>query len=143
MHKLDNNIAHQSTTELRRIWAELWGIHPHRYLRREILEKSIAFKRREQAGNGLTQQQQKRLDQLVAQYRRDPACFDDDRVILSPGTRLVRVWQGIKYNVLVMENGFEYQGQAFSSLSEIAFTITRTRWNGWLFFGLKKRKKPS
>lgn len=137
----DNNVARLSTAELRQKWAELWGIEPHRYIRREMLEKSLLFKQRQLSGNSLTPEQQKKLDNLVAQYRRDPECFDDGRVVLSPGTRLVRIWQGVKYSILVMEAGFEYQGKMFTSLSEIAFTITNTRWNGWLFFGLKKRKK--
>ena len=106
-----------------------------------MLEKSLAFKVRELSGNGLSPEQQKKLDNLVAQYRRNPEFFDDERIMLSPGTRLVRVWQGTKHSVLVMEAGFEYQGGMFSSLSEVAYAITGTRWNGWLFFGLKKRKK--
>lgn len=57
--------------------------------------------------------------------------------------RLVREWQSTKYSVLVLESGFEYQDKTYTSLSEIAFTITGTRWNGWVFFGLKKRKKTS
>jgi len=137
----DNNVAHLKTDELRQRWAEHWGGQPHRYIRREMLEKSLAFKIRELSGNGLTAEQQKKLDNLVAQYRRDPECFDEGRIMLSPGTRLVRVWQNTKHSVLVMEAGFEYQGQKFTSLSEIAYTITGTRWNGWIFFGLKQRKK--
>lgn len=139
----DNNVAHLKTDELRQKWAEYWGIPPHRYIRREMLEKSLAFKLRELSGNGLTAEQQKKLDNLVAQYRRDPECFDDGRIMLSPGTRLVRVWQNTKHSVLVMEAGFEYQGRIFTSLSEVAYTITGTRWNGWVFFGLKQRKKTS
>lgn len=139
----DNNVAHIKTDELRKRWAEYWGIQPHRYIRREMLEKSLAFKIRELSGNGLTSEQQKKLDNLVTQYRRDPEYFDDERIMLSPGTRLVRVWQNKKHSVLVMEVGFEYQGRKFTSLSEIAYTITGTRWNGWVFFGLKQRKKTT
>lgn len=137
----DNNITHLTTDELRQKWAGVWGIQPHRYIRREMLEKSLIFKQRQLSGAGLTSEQQKKLDNLVAQYRRDPECFDDGRIVLSPGTRLVREWQGAKHSVLALESGFEYRDRVYTSLSEIAFAITGTRWNGWVFFGLKKRKK--
>jgi hypothetical protein len=52
--------------------------------------------------------------------------------------RLVRTWKGKKYGVTVTQNGFEYEGKSYTSLSHIANTITSSRWNGWLFFGLKK-----
>lgn len=138
-----NNTTCLTTEELRQKWASLWGIQPHRYIRREMLEKSLLYKQRQLSGTGLTPEQQKKLDNLVAQYRRDPECFDDGRIVLSPGTRLVREWQNTKYSVLVLEAGFEYRSKAYTSLSEIAFAITGTRWNGWVFFGLKKRKKTS
>lgn len=46
--------------------------------------------------------------------------------------------EGRKHSVLVKAEGFEYQGQIYSSLSKIANDITGKRWNGWVFFGLKK-----
>ena len=61
-------------------------------------------------------------------------------VTIKPGTRLVRTWKGQRHSVMVKENGFDYQGRAFTSLSEIAATITGTRWNGWVFFGLKNHR---
>lgn len=56
---------------------------------------------------------------------------------LSPGTRLVRQWQGQTYQVTVLDKGFEYSGQVYPSLSAIARDITGTPWSGPLFFGLK------
>ena len=59
------------------------------------------------------------------------------------GTRLVREWQGVEHQVTVLADGFEYLGQPYKSLSSIAREITGTRWNGWVFFGLKnQRSKP-
>ncbi|MFM8613424.1 MAG: DUF2924 domain-containing protein, partial [Alphaproteobacteria bacterium] len=54
------------------------------------------------------------------------------------GTRLIREYQSVAHCVTVREEGFEYQGRPYQSLSAIARTITGTRWNGWLFFGLRK-----
>jgi hypothetical protein len=53
------------------------------------------------------------------------------------GTRLVREYKGVEYVVTVMQDGFEFEGRPYRSLSAIARAITNTRWNGWVFFGLK------
>ena len=39
----------------------------------------------------------------------------------------------------VVAEGFAYDNRVWPSLSAIARAITGTRWNGWLFFGLKSR----
>lgn len=109
---------------------------------RPMLERSLLFKQRELAGLGLTPEQQKRLDELVRAYKRNPDLANKGS-LLKPGTRLVRTWKGVRYSVLVKECGFEYQGYLYKSLSEVASIITGTRWNGWVFFGLKKTSKKA
>lgn len=139
--KVDNKIAQLSLSDLRQRWAETWGVQPHRYIRREMLEKSLEAKQRQARGEGLTPEQQKRLDNLIAQYKRNPEHFDQINMsAIKPGTRLVRVWQGKRYNVIIRTTGYEFDGKIFKSLSQIASDITGTRWNGWVFFGLKERK---
>lgn len=140
---LDNNIADLSTTELRQKWSEFWDIQPHRYIRREMLEKSLIFKIRQMSGEGLDSEQQARLDRLVLAYKKNPNCFDETRISLKPGTRLVKMWKGKKYSVLTLADGFEFNDQKYTSLSEIAMQITGTRWNGWVFFGLKNKKEEA
>jgi hypothetical protein len=56
---------------------------------------------------------------------------------LTPGTRLLREWQGRTHHVTVVSDGFEYDEQVWPSLSAIARSITGTRWSGPLFFGLR------
>ncbi len=56
-----------------------------------------------------------------------------------PGTVLRRVFEGAAHEVTVCAEGFEYDGTRYKTLSAIAQHITGTRWNGFLFFGLKKR----
>lgn len=136
---LDNNIAQMPIKELRCQWANYWGLKPHWRIGRQMLERSLAFKEREMRGEGMTPTQRKRLDNLVAQYKRDPKSFDQGPAGLKPGTKLMRAYQGNKHIVLVKVDGFEYRKQHYSSLSEIAFVITGTRWNGWIFFGVKRR----
>ena len=56
---------------------------------------------------------------------------------LSPGTRLLREWQGVTHHVTVLPSGFEYGGNSYRSLSAIARLITGSSWSGPLFFGLR------
>jgi hypothetical protein len=53
----------------------------------------------------------------------------------SPGVRLLRIWRGDAHSVLVLDDGFEYRGQRYRSLSQIAAIITGTHWSGPRFFG--------
>lgn len=62
---------------------------------------------------------------------------------LRPGTQLVREHGGELHRVVVLESGFSWNGSVFTSLSEIARTITGTSWNGPAFFGLRPKKALS
>lgn len=68
---------------------------------------------------------------LTIAYRPEPN--------LLPGTVLNRNYQGRDIRVLTLENGFEWNGEVYKSLSAVARAVTGTRWNGKLFFGLKKK----
>lgn len=57
-----------------------------------------------------------------------------------PGGLIVKQYRGQTHAVTVCEKGFEYEGCKFPSLSAIAFQITGTKWNGYLFFGLTMEK---
>lgn len=57
---------------------------------------------------------------------------------VKPGTRLLREWHGITHEVLVGEDGVQYRGHYYRSLSQVARVITGAKWSGPLFFGLKK-----
>ncbi len=142
MPKKTDNIVALSMPELRERWRELWGLDAHRFISRPMLEKSIFFKQVELAGQGLNPEQQIRLKRLIKQYNRDTASFDQKDTGLKPGARLVKIYRGKKHIITVKDNGhFDYGGMHYSSLSKIALDITGTRWNGWLFFGLKKEKQ--
>ena len=123
-----------SINELRQRWAKAWGRQPHIRIGRVMLERSLAYKLQ----GDLSLELQIRLDQVIKEYKRNPACFDERVGTLKPGTRLTRVYNGTKHSVLVRTDGFEYQDQIYSSLSKVANDITGKRWNGWVFFGLKK-----
>jgi hypothetical protein len=66
--------------------------------------------------------------------------FDQKRAELTPGTVLVREWDRRSQRVMVMSDGFAWNGQTYDSLSKVAFAITGTNWNGPRFFGLRNKE---
>jgi hypothetical protein len=65
--------------------------------------------------------------------------LDQKRTELIPGTVLVREWDRRSQRVMVLANGFAWNGQTYDSLSKVALAITGTKWNGPRFFGLRDK----
>ena len=63
--------------------------------------------------------------------------------LARPGTVLVREHGGSHHRVMVLDDGFAWNGRTYDSLTQVAFAITGTRWNGPRFFGLRPGAKPS
>jgi Protein of unknown function (DUF2924) len=72
------------------------------------------------------------IDRLVADLNRS-------RTELRPGTLLTREWDGHLQRVMVLADGFTWNGKTYRSLSKVAFAITGSRWSGPRFFGLRDR----
>ena len=72
------------------------------------------------------------IGRLVANLNRS-------RAELRPGTLLTREWAGHLQQVMVLADGFSWNGKTYRSLSKVAFAITGSRWNGPRFFGLRDR----
>ena len=129
------------TPELKEQWRKLFGTEPPPYNRR-FLESRLAYRIQELAYGGLKPQTIARLEALGEQLDGGNITLrrirGDDKPIA--GTRLIREWQGIEHSVTVLNDGYEWQGRPYQSLSAIARAITGTRWNGWVFFGLKNRR---
>ena len=138
---VSNDLGVLSLDELRRHWANAWGKVPHQRIGRSMLEKSIEYKTWETELFSLQSEQQASLNQMVAAYKRSTNYFDENRCDIKPGTQLVRNWKGERHSVTVIADGYEYKNKKYFSLSEIASQITGTRWNGWVFFGIKKNNK--
>jgi hypothetical protein len=64
------------------------------------------------------------------------------RADLKPGTILLREWKGCSHRVMVVDEGFVWNGKTYDSLSKIACAITGTKWNGPRFFGLRDKARP-
>lgn len=129
------------TPALKARWRELFETEPPPYNRR-FLESRLAYRIQELAYGGLKPETIERLEALGEELDGGNAVTrrirGDDRPVA--GTRLVREWKGIEHCVTVRDNGFEYQGRPYQSLSAVARVITGTRWNGWIFFGLKNQR---
>ncbi len=83
------------------------------------------------------------LDGIAADLAagRDPEVpYPEDRR-LKPGTFLVREHGGVQHRVMVLEEGYAWNGKTFASLSAVAKAITGTNWNGQRFFGLDRKAK--
>jgi hypothetical protein len=129
------------TPDLKKQWRDLFETEPPPYNRR-FLESRLAYRIQELAYGGLKPETVERLEALGDRLdggnivlRRTRA---DDKPIA--GTRLIREWQGVEHSVTVLNDGYEWQGRPYRSLSAIARAITGTRWNGWVFFGLKNQR---
>jgi len=130
-----------STSELRQKWRQLFETEPPLYNRR-FLESRLAYRIQELAYGGLKPETIERVDALAEQLAGGSPGNRKLRADPRPisGTWLIREWQGIEHCVTVRDNDYEYQGRPYTSLSAIARAITGTRWNGWIFFGLKNQR---
>ena len=129
------------TPDLKAQWRELFETEPPAFNRR-YLESRLAYRIQELAYGGLKPETVRRLEMLGEQLDGGNITLRRIRADLKPiaGTRLVREWQGIEQTVTVLSDGYEWQGRPYRSLSAVARAITGTRWNGWIFFGLKSRR---
>lgn len=97
-----------------------------------LLARALAHELQTKALGALSKADLKRLAGFGVSGRLDPSTG-----VVKPGTWLSRTWHGEVYQVVVLEMAFEYRGERFSSLSEIARRITGAHWSGPRFFGLR------
>jgi hypothetical protein len=126
--------------ELRQQWSALYKIEASPHLSRELLLRAVAYRMQEVALGGLLPQRQRQLRHIAQELKETGETRSRARPQLKPGTRLIREWQGRTYEVLVLDDGFSWQGTQYRSLSALARTITGTAWSGPLFFGLKENR---
>ena len=123
---------------LKTMWRDLFAAEPPPY-NRKFLESRLAYRIQELAYGGLKPETLKRLAALAEELEPRGSRSRSGNMPIA-GTRLLREWQGVEHITTVLADGFEYQGRPYKSLSAIARAITGTRWNGWLFFGLRSQK---
>jgi hypothetical protein len=131
-------LADLETDELRRLWAESFGIEPLPRISRELLVRAVGYRLQEEKEGGLSRRTIRQLDRAAAV--RGPsgrAGADGPAVSLCTGTRLVREWQGRVHEVIVLEEDYLWQGERYRSLSVIARLITGAHWSGPRLFGTR------
>jgi hypothetical protein len=102
-----------------------------------LLRRRLAYELQAKVHGDLPAEAQRRLKRLREAFKANPGFTPMPGLGLKPGTVLTRTWHGVVHQVQVTNDGFDYRGERFGSLSEVARRITGTRWSGPLFFGLK------
>lgn len=131
-------LDHLDLDAMRSRWLQVTGRPAPRAFRSELLRKALAHEIQVAEFGGLPTPVKRRLRQLAAASR--DGRFDEvlGTSSIKPGTLLIRVWQGTTHRVMVMADGFAWNGTSYGSLSGVAKAITGATWNGWIFFGLKR-----
>jgi Protein of unknown function (DUF2924) len=114
-------------------------VPPH--LPRHLIFKMVAYRLQADRFGDLDAESRHRLDRsdTPEKARKSVASLRQPISELRPGTTLGREWNGQMQRVSVLSEGFTWNGKTYRSLSQVAFAITGTRWNGPRFFGLRDK----
>ncbi len=148
-------LAHMTVAELKTKYQDLFG-EASRSFNKDYLRKKIAWRIQEIAEGGLSKRAKQRIEELAidapALFHTSKKTTDQNPIkpvhpkdprLPTPGSIITKQHKGITHEVKVLGNGFEYQDQAYRSLSKIAKVITGTSWNGFLFFNLTQQHRGS
>jgi hypothetical protein len=144
LHSIVGNLEGLDLDGVRRQWRAHLGGEPPSHLPRWLLMKVLAYRLQSEAFGDLDKSIRRILrsaaeDGVGAPFdRRAPQTREG--VGLKAGALLVREWNGRLERVMILEQGFAWNGQTFASLSQIAKAMTGTNWNGHRFFGLRQGK---
>jgi hypothetical protein len=138
-----DRLAVMPIAQLRVRYREVFRTDPPKAFGPDLLRRSIAHRIQENAYGGLSRPAQRLLDQVMKAVAARP----NGKIVLprriKPGSVLVREWKGKSHRVMILADGFAYDGETYTNLSEIAVLITGTRWNGPRFFGLRAKSQES
>ena len=135
------SLLDSETGELRAEWRDIHRAEPPAGISRDLLIRAIAYHIQEDEQGGLDRRTKGKLRTLARTLGNEVGGSADPALSLKPGARLVREWNGRTYCVIALEEGFDFKGRRYRSLSQIAREITGTRWSGPRFFGLMKGAK--
>jgi Protein of unknown function (DUF2924) len=143
----EDRIAHLrdlDLTGLRASWQSEFGRTAPKHVSRYLLFRILAYEVQVDQFGDLDADTVKALERVDGSRRQTNVAkgltaLDQRRFVPPPGTVFVREWDRKSHRVMVMPDGFAWNGQTFDSLSQVAFAITGTKWNGPRFFGLRHR----
>lgn len=133
-------LAAMSPAQLRAEWRRVFrkDTPPHSS---DLLARAVSWRMQAKIHGDLSKLARKRLLQLDAQLDKCGDVVTTGASTLSPGTRLLRDWNGRVIEVTVLKNGYLFENRLYKSLSQVAEHVTGTHWSGPRFFGLKHRRK--
>lgn len=150
-----------SLDDLRLRWRNNWGRLAPAHLSRGLLLRVMAYRLQAEAFGDLDRKTIRMLERLAddaaekltangsaspgsdehAESKVSSARAAYEPLILKPGALLIREWQGRLERVIVVDDGFAWNGATYASISALAFAITGTKWNGHRFFGVRRRDR--
>ena len=144
---LDDEIAHLRDLDLhglRARWKSAFRRRPPAHLPRHLLFAVLAYRLQADEFGDLDPPTTRLLRQIATgggalEAARLTKEFGRRRTELKPGTILMRVWNAQTLRIMVVDEGFAWNGKTYDSLSKVAFAITGTNWNGPRFFGLRDK----
>jgi len=145
---VEGEIAHLRGLDLKGLrsrWQSVFQRPPPDHVPRHLLFAIIAYRVQADRLGDLDHETRQVLDrsdskETGATMSARLVSFDQKRTALTPGTVLIREWDRHSQRVMVMADGFAWNGQTYDSLSKVAFAITGTKWNGPRFFGLRDKE---
>jgi hypothetical protein len=145
---IEDEITHLRGLDLKGLrsrWQSVFQRPAPDHLTRHLLLAVIAYRLQADRFGDLTHETKQVLERTVAKEAAPVtsarlANLDQKRTEFSPGMVLVREWNRRSQRVMVMADGFAWNGQTYDSLSKVAFAITGTKWNGPRFFGLRDKQ---
>ena len=149
---IGDEIAHLRGLDLKGLrsrWQSVFQRPPPDHLPRHLLFAIIAYRIQADRLGNLDHETTQVLDRTDATDTGATTSarlvsFDQKRTELTPGTVLVREWDRHSHRVMVMADGFAWNGQTYDSLPKVALAITGTKWNGPRFFGMRdKEDRPA
>jgi hypothetical protein len=148
---VEDEIAHLHGLDLRGLrarWQSIFQRQAPAHLTRHLLFAVIAYRLQADRFGDLDHATKQVLDRTIAKEAGPTmssrlTSFDQKRTELTAGTVLVREWDRRTQRVMVMADGFAWNGQTYESLSKVAFAITGTKWNGPRFFGFRDKDDRS
>ncbi len=148
---IEDEIAHLRGLDLKGLrmrWQSVFQRPAPDHLPRHLLFGILAYQIQADRLGDLDHESRKILDRTTVKESRIElsarlASSDQKRTELTPGTVLVREWDRKSQRVMVMADGFAWNGKTYDSLTKVAFAITGTRWNGPRFFGLRDKEDQS
>jgi hypothetical protein len=130
-----------SFNELDTLWRTYLGGTVPKQLPKFLQSRMLAYSLQVQQTGGLSKAATRSLDQAAIDLEagREPSLPYPAEQRLKPGIVIMREHDGVHQRVMVLDEGFAWNGKTYGSLSAVAKAMTGTNWNGQRFFGLDRK----